>query len=467
MSEVNRDTTAKYAAEFVGAYVLVLTVICNGYCGDAAWAPLSVSCALTAMVYAFSCTSGACFNPSVSFALVLCGRMDPVVAGCNFVAQFLGGALAGVNVYALFWDREGLRLEPNHGFDIWDAAVVEIVYTAVLCFVVMSCLTSDNNNPTEDSNDFYALAIGFAMLAGGYTATGISGACFNPAVAIGIFTSNFSQGIHGLCTYLSCHILGGILATVVLRLLRAERSLMPRDTVPMVGLREKLVGESAGTFVLAMTVTLNALQKSPMAPISSAAALSCMFYSLAGISGAHFNPAVTLGVYLSGREKCTLGEGAAYVGVQVLAGLAAVLLSLTVIHDGLTPLASEELWWGSVGGAEAIFTFLLTFAVLSTSTAEVVARSPSTQNNVGGLSVGMCAMVGGTAVGSVSAGAFNPAVAIGLLSVPGKGRFDHCLYYVGVQLAAGAAAALVFFVTRPHEYAPPLEHSPEEKPTLE
>ena len=91
-------------------------------------------------------------------------------------------------------------------------------------------------------------------------------------------------------------------------------------------LQQKLIAEFIGTLFLTYTICLTAVWGSSgdfHPGFAIAAILMAMIYSLGYISGAHFNPAVTLAIILAGRDKCPAGEGAAYAGVQILGGIVA------------------------------------------------------------------------------------------------------------------------------------------------
>merc|ERR1719235_1619224 len=100
----------------------------------------------------------------------------------------------------------------------------------------------------------------------------------------------------------------------------------------------RLLSEYIGTFFLVLTVGLNVLGNSPAAAFSIAAALMCMIYALGTCSGAHFNPAVTIAIILSGREKCTISDGAAYIGVQLVGGAFAAMTYVLLENGKSFPL---------------------------------------------------------------------------------------------------------------------------------
>jgi aquaporin Z len=97
--------------------------------------------------------------------------------------------------------------------------------------------------------------------------------------------------------------------------------------------------------------------------------------------------------------------------------------------------------------AEFLFTFALAWVVLNVATAR------GTENNsFYGLAIGFTVVVGAYAVGAVSGGAFNPAVAIGGM-VMGLLSWGDIWVYLLANLAGGAAAAFAFLFTQPGEKA--------------
>merc|ERR1719159_1782698 len=106
------------------------------------------------------------------------------------VVQLVSGILAGLTYLLLY--GKAFNLAPAKGFGWWEAALAEVLYTFMLCFVVLNVATAQKNQ----GNQYYGLAIGFVIVAGGYGAGGISGGAFNPAVALGIDVSSlFKAGL--------------------------------------------------------------------------------------------------------------------------------------------------------------------------------------------------------------------------------------------------------------------------------
>merc|ERR1719163_2245561 len=140
------------------------------------------------MIYACGGISGANFNPAVSLALAINGALKPNEAGIYICTQLLAGILAGLSYGVTLW--EVFNLAPTPGFQWYQAGLAEFIYTFMLCFVVLNVAVAAANQGKQ----FYGLAIGFVVVAGGYGAGHISGGCFNPAVAFGIDVSSAGIG---------------------------------------------------------------------------------------------------------------------------------------------------------------------------------------------------------------------------------------------------------------------------------
>lgn len=192
--------------------------------------------------------------------------------------------------------------------------------------------------------------------------------------------------------------------------------------------------EFIGTFFLVFTVGMVAIEPGAgdLAPLAIGTVLAIMVYAGGPISGGHYNPAVTLGVWL--RGKLSLPAAAGYWIAQLLAGLAAAgvvrYLKGSILPAGAGPEALPALV------AEFVFTFALVFVVLS------VATSPRTEgNHYFGFAIGFTVMVGAYAVGPISGGVFNPAVAAGVVAMQLLPLGSLWIYLVASLLAAAVAVA--------------------------
>merc|ERR1711972_1159139 len=159
-------------------------------------------------------------------------------------------------------------------------------------------------------------AIGFVIIAGAYGGGAISGGCFNPAVAIAIDAASFNLGFGWSLLYSVVELTGAGIAVGLFKVVRPEDFGGKRDLVA------RLASEFIGTYMLVVTVGLNVCAHSHAAAFSIAASLASMIYALGDVSGAHFNPAVTLAVKLTDSEFRT-GDAVLCAGAQVMAGVCA------------------------------------------------------------------------------------------------------------------------------------------------
>lgn len=219
--------------------------------------------------------------------------------------------------------------------------------------------------------------------------------------------------------------------------------------------------EFIGVFFLVLTIGLTVVGESPFAPLAIGSVLMVMVYMGGHISGAHYNPAVTLAVAL--RGKLAWGEVLAYWLSQVLGALAAALVVQGVTGSSFAPAPGAGVAIGSALGVEFLFTFALCLVVCSSATTVATAG-----NSFYGLAIGFTVAAGAFAGGDISGGAFNPAVGIGpiaLSSLSGAGGWGTLWLYLVGPFAGGAVAALVSNYQHAEEaVAPPVATtSPEPK----
>jgi len=438
---------AKCAAEFVGTFLLVFTVGCNVLGGSGMWAGVSIACVLMVSIYAMGGISGGNFNPAVSISLGICKAfggpgLDAATVAIYSLVQCAAGATAGMCYSALF--SENVKLGPAQGFRSDQAGTCELLYTFMLCFVVLNVAAAKKN--AQERNQYYGLAIGFVIIAGAYGAGAVSGGCFNPAVALGLDLSKSGgsffegTGFRWSGPYIVYELVGALLAAVFFKLVRPEDFGGASSSVC------ELLSEFLGTYMLVLTVGLNVLGKSKAGAFSIAASLTSMIYALGDVSGAHFNPAVTVAVLASGRcPDLTPMKAASYMGVQILAGLTAAS-TYAYIYSGATFALGpgDGFTWASVAVAEIVFTFVLCFVVLSTAVSERTKAS-----HMFGLAIGSCVTVGGCAIGGISGGSLNPAVSFGIAGaqILNGGYFYKALIYSVLEVVGGVAAAGAFKVT--------------------
>ena len=203
----------------------------------------------------------------------------------------------------------------------------------------------------------------------------------------------------------------------------------------------RFLTEFIGTFFLVLTIGCAVVGGAPgvIAALAIGGMLMVMVYAGGHVSGAHYNPAVTLAVFIRGKLPA---EGVLLYWVPQIAGAAAgsaVALYITGKNPTPGPLAAV----GPALVAEFLFTFALAYVVLNVATAKGTAG-----NSFYGVAIGMTVMAGAFAVGPFSGGAFNPAVAVGI-SVMGLSAWSNLWVYLVATFGGAAFAALVFRLINP------------------
>jgi aquaporin Z len=204
---------------------------------------------------------------------------------------------------------------------------------------------------------------------------------------------------------------------------------------------KKYIAEFIGTFFLVLTIGCTVIGggSGVIPPLAIGAALMVMVYAGGHISGGHFNPAVTLGVLI--RGKVSAADAVPYILAQ-LAGAAVATMAVKFLRAGVavTPMVPNV---GPALLAEFLFTFALVYVVLNSATAE-----GTSGNSFYGLAIGMTVMTGAFAVGDISGGAFNPAVAVGI-SILGLSSWSNIWIYLAANFSAAVVAAIVFKLVNP------------------
>ena len=207
-------------------------------------------------------------------------------------------------------------------------------------------------------------------------------------------------------------------------------------------LQRKLVVEFVGMFLFMFTVGMatNTAGAGALAPLAIGSVLMVMVFAGGHVSGGHFNPAVSTAVFLRGRMASN--EFVPYVVTQCVAAMIAGLLVRYVGgSEAATPVASA----GKMLIAEFLFTFALAWVVLHVATAR-----GTDGNSFYGLAIGFTVLTGAFAVGGISGGAFNPAIALGAM-VTGLFEWGNIWIYLLADLLGAAAAAYTFVYVLPAE----------------
>lgn len=205
---------------------------------------------------------------------------------------------------------------------------------------------------------------------------------------------------------------------------------------------KNLLTEFIGTFFLVLVIGLAVTGSVPLAPVAIGVGLAVLVYMGGHISGAHYNPAVTIAVRL--RAKMPSSDVVPYIVAQLLGSVAAAATVHVMTGATFAPAPAPGI--GLVGPvlAEVLFTFLLVLVILN-----VAAHDITKGNSYYGLAIGGTVMTGAFVVGGISGGAFNPAVGIGPIvfrTLMGAGGMEHLWLYIVAPIGGGILASLVFAV---------------------
>jgi aquaporin Z len=206
---------------------------------------------------------------------------------------------------------------------------------------------------------------------------------------------------------------------------------------------KKLVTEFIGTFFLVLSVGMCVIEPGAgaLAPLAIGATLMVMVYAGGHVSGGHYNPAVTLAVWL--RGKCPAADVPGYLVAQVGGALTAA--ALTLFLKGNPAVTPGEIKVMPALLAELVGTFALAYVVLNTATSKDTAG-----NSNYGLAIGFTVTVMAFALGGISGGAFNPAVAVGITALHLAKASNIWIYLVG-NFGGGALAAATFRMVNPDD----------------
>ena len=191
----------------------------------------------------------------------------------------------------------------------------------------------------------------------------------------------------------------------------------------------KYLTEFIGTFFLVLTIGCTVIPGAPgvIPPLAIGAALMVMIFAGGHVSGAHYNPAVTLAVWIRGR--CETKDVLPYWVAQVAAGVVAAVVAVWLVGKSGTPMEIKNVPAALV--AEFLFTFALAYVVLNVATAK-----GTSGNSFYGLAIGLTVMAGAFSVGPIGGGAFNPAVAVGA-AIMKLVSFSQIWIHLAADLAGG------------------------------
>jgi aquaporin Z len=206
----------RYVTELIGTFALVFTIGCTVLAAQpGVIAPLAIGAILMTMIFAGGHLSGAHYNPAVTLAVFLRGRLAARELLPYWAGQ-LAGALLGAVAAHYITDKKG----PSPAFEgreVGVALLAEFLFTFFLAYVVLNVATSRNH----PDNNFYGIAIGFTVMAGAFAVGPFSSAAFNPAVAVGIWVMGLVAG-KSLWIYFLANFAGAAAAALTFKALNPE-----------------------------------------------------------------------------------------------------------------------------------------------------------------------------------------------------------------------------------------------------
>lgn len=453
---------APFVAEFLGTYLICMAVAADAR--DVQWGHVARASAVMVSTYAVATVSGANLNPAVSLSLWISGRLS-FQSMLGYISAQVSAGISAVTVLRAF-NQPLEELGSRVPFSLTHVVLVEMLFTTCLVFVFLNCVWGARRSPDVDHNQFFGLAIGSVIVAGGYISVKISGAMFNPACVIGLCM--YGNWLWGLL-YISVHVLSSLLACA---LFYGVRQTQPRPitesddetAVLLPGRTErqtrsftrasKLLSEAVGVVVIAFTARLGSATDCHVTPLAVGAAVMSMTYSLGDVS-AHFNPAVTLAVVVSGRGKCSRVEGGLFALVQFLVAACVGIVGRVIEHQikvHRNPI--ERFVFLEIAVGETLSTLMVVLAVLSVTTVTTSWGQKDGLSFYSGLTVGACFAAGGFSLWGLSAGELNPVLSLATLAAEGSGPRSAVDFVTQVffQVLGGLLAASAFALANPKEY---------------
>ncbi len=202
----------QYLMEFIGTMFWGLAV---GFSGN----PIAIGVMLMVMVYMGEHISGAHYNPAVTLAVWIRGKIKAKDVAGYMIFQVLGAFAAALIFY--FVQERTFAPVPAAGVEIWKSILLELLFTFALCSVFLAVTTTDKLK----GNYIYGLAIGLTVLTGAFTIGNITGGIFNPAVALGPQLMDTLEGGTALSKFyiyfIGCFA-GGALAAIIYKYLNSN-----------------------------------------------------------------------------------------------------------------------------------------------------------------------------------------------------------------------------------------------------
>lgn len=205
-----------YLTEFIGTFFLVLTIgLATG--SGTILAPVAIGSVLMVMTYMGSYISGAHYNPAITLAAYIRGKIEVKEAGIYWLVQIVGATAGGFMAGMLVQDDAFVfRITPANSASIIEVLLTEVLFTFALALVFLNVSYSEKSR----ENSYFGLAIGFTYLAGLFAGGPVSGGVYNPAIGLGpnLAVQHFTP----MWIYIVAPLAGGALAGFVSKLQHPE-----------------------------------------------------------------------------------------------------------------------------------------------------------------------------------------------------------------------------------------------------
>ncbi|MCH2161227.1 MAG: aquaporin [Phycisphaerales bacterium] len=213
MSDRSPSLAVKSLIEFLGTFFLVCVIglVIGRETGSELVDAIAIAGVLTALIYAGGPISGGHYNPVVTLAVIGLRRMVPSDGVAYLLAQFSGALVAaGMVAFALPTGAEIPAGETATAAESMRLAIMEFFFTFLLVFTILNV----SMRKSVAGNGYFGLAIGLVVLVGMIAVGPISGAVFNPAVALGLMCMELTPWT-ALLWYLGSQCAGAMVAAAV------------------------------------------------------------------------------------------------------------------------------------------------------------------------------------------------------------------------------------------------------------
>jgi aquaporin Z len=229
-SSVDESNVAKYIAEMIGTFVLVLmgcgsVVIAGSYIGLVGIA-FAFGFSLLAMVYAIGGISGCHINPAVSISMLAAGKISVKDAVVYIIAQCLGAIMGSATLYWIAignpdytlantgLGQNGYGVASPGGFSMISAFIAEVLLTFIFLLVI------HGSTSEKAPKGFAGMSIGLSLVLIHLVGIPITGTSVNPARSLGPAIIVGGTALSQLWLFWVAPIVGGLLAAAVWRMLR-------------------------------------------------------------------------------------------------------------------------------------------------------------------------------------------------------------------------------------------------------